>query len=283
MSFSARQQICLEAMGMVPWVSNVLPTAPLAADPLAGMQAPEPLAGTQVPEPLAGTQVPEPLAGTQVPEPLAGTQVPAAPLSAEQLLAELPADLLSDTPAALPAQMPTDLQSLSAWLSYQPLSSFLASGKRRHVMGRDDASLVVVVETGSGVGQHPLEGDAARLFDMMMKAIKLTRQQLRICALAGDSVESESGSGADAGDERAAEQPTRTTLSDICNPQTKAVLLFVQRWDAPDDCVTSQDDTVRLAAPPCPVWRIPHPDILLSRNQLKRQAWQSLQALQRVL
>lgn len=257
MSYSARQQYCLEAMGMVPWVSTALPAEPFAA----GQLLEEPLATAQQP-----AEVEEPNE-----EPLVAAQQPAEvpneePLVTAQQLTEVPIKVLAE----LPAKMPTELQALSAWLPHQALASFLASGKRRCVMGPDDASLVVLVESGSEVGQQPLEGDAARLFDMMMRAIKITRQQLRICAIAAEG----------ARDERAADQPT---LSDICNPQTKAVLLLVQRWDTSDDRATSHDDTVRLAAPPCPMWRIPHPDILLSRNQLKRQAWQSLQALQRVL
>jgi len=184
-----------------------------------------------------------------VPEFLA---VPAAPVASPAL-----------SPIVSP---PADLQALSRWLPHQPFAPFLSSGRTRHVIGPEDAALLVIVETGPGTVQQPLEGDAARLFDLMMRAISVTRQKLRIGALASEP--------------RLLEQPC---LTDLYNRQTKAVLVLLQSWDASDDLAPATDDTVQLASPPCPLWRIPHPDVLLQRNQLKRQAWQSLQALQRVL
>jgi len=207
MSFTARQQHCLEAMGLVPWVSSSQPVAP------------------------------------------------------EVLAAPVASPLVRSSGAA-----PADPQALSLWLPHQPFAPFLSSGRTRHFIGPEDAALLVIVETGPDKVQQPLEGDAARLFDLMMRAISITRQKLRIGAL-----DSEPSS---------LEQPC---LTDLYNPQTKAVLVLLQNWDASDDLAPATHDSVQLVSPPCLMWRIPHPDVLLQRNQLKRQAWQSLQALQRVL
>lgn len=167
--------------------------------------------------------------------------------------------------------IPEEMTTLQEWLPHQHLSSFVSAGKLRQVMGPEDAALLVVVDTDSAIEQQPLDGEAARLFDLMMRAINLTRHQLRLCRLA--PVSTTTTPNAD----------NAQSLSDVCNGQTKAVLLLLQNWNALAHVAQSELHEGRLGTVHLPFWRIPHPDVLLRQSTLKRQAWSSLQALQRAL
>jgi hypothetical protein len=131
--------------------------------------------------------------------------------------------------------------------------------------------LVVVDSKVSATAQQPAPGspfnaESAQLFDLMMRSIKLTLGQRKLCCLSSDNDESDASDAA--------------CVFQLCVPQTKAILLLVQDWNSLSAPVT---DHFRLDQPALPVWRIPHPDLLIELNQLKRQAWTSLQALQSVL
>jgi hypothetical protein len=240
-SFSARQQHCLEAMGIVPWVSK-----------------------SELLIPVSGTitTVSEPIA---VPSLAAGVAVAASvePLATVNVI---------ERPAFVPRPMPESIEELALWLPSQPVGLLAVRSRYQRFVGQPEAPLLIVVEpaelTDSVQSAHttPFNAEAAQLFDLMMRAINVTLGQRKLCHLsfvvdASDATET-------------------AYVMDLCVPQTKAVLLLVQDWDSLTAPVA---DHFRLDQPPLPVWRIPHPDLLLEFNQLKRQAWTSLQALQSVL
>ena len=245
MSFSARQQHCLEAMGIVPWVSK--------------LELPSPVPS---PVPEAMTALSEAVA-EQVPQAAAQTAAAVAALSDEKVFKH---------PAYVAGPMPSSVEELKVWLPCQPLSLLAVRSKHQAFVGQAEAPLLVVVDSANSTDTvqsppaTPFNAEAAQLFDLMMRAIKVTLGQRKLCHLSGG-----------------AEVPTATgsaRVLDLCVPQTRAILLVVQDWNTLAEPVA---DHFRLDQPALPVWRIPHPDLLLEFNQLKRQAWTSLQALQSAL
>lgn len=178
---------------------------------------------------------------------------------------ELPVDNTAVNEPVANVPMPVELDKLQTWLGQQPLAAFVVAGRARSVTGPEDASLLVVVQPEQGASQQALDGDASRLFDLMMRAIGLSRQHLRLCALSGDPRNAD------------------VTVSDACNLNTKAVLLMQQNWEVDSTDTGTHAEHGRLDFTHAPLWRIPHPDVLLRHNRLKRHAWQALKALQRVL
>jgi len=196
LSFSARQQYYLEAMGMVPWVSRKT-------------------------EPLIST---------------------------------------------VTTRFPSDLQELAVWLPEQPLADFGYKGAVHTVLGHPDAPVMVVVQRdeqhdGQHDGDLPLSGDAAQLFELMMRSIDLGRSDIRQCALASQS-----------------QSTNDHTVIEACTAHTRAMLVLVSMEDTGND--TADAHHFRLAPSQLPAWRIAHPTTLLRDNQRKRQAWQVLKALQ---
>lgn len=218
MSFSARQQYCLEAMGIVPWVSKN-----------------------------------------------------------QSLVAKVDLSLTRSDPAIVPIRqviaatgsMPQDIDELRAWLPVQPLGVLSVRSEPRSFIGLAEAPLLIVVDQGESAtaaqsaATTALSLEASQLFDLMMRAINITLKQRKVCRLSFDAGTAASKDAAH--------------VLDLCVPQTKAILLLVQDWHSLSSPGT---DHFRLEHPSLPVWRIPHPDLLLEFNQLKRQAWISLQALQ---
>ena len=247
MSFSARQQHCLEAMGIVPWVSkSELPVAdvvvphtetPVATNKDAGV-------ATAI-ESLTAEVVAEPT--FVVPGPGTGTGAGLGP-------------------------MPEAIDDLRQWLPSQRVGLLSVRSQSQYFVGHLEAPLLVIADsvTPPGSVQAPLptpfNAEAAQLFDLMMRAINVTLGQRKVCYLSNEN---------NSADAIKAEQ-----VQGLCVAQTKAVLLLTHDWNR---LATPVADHFRLDQPPLPAWRIPHPDVLLEFNQLKRQAWSSLQALQSVL
>ncbi|MFT4727130.1 MAG: hypothetical protein ACI9UN_001625 [Granulosicoccus sp.] len=241
MSFSARQQHCLEAMGIVPWVSKSESLIPMV-------------------EPI-----------TAVPE------ISAAPIQQAVVRIAAPVETLApanviERPAFVLGPMPESVEELALWLPSQPLGLLAVRSVYQNFVGQPEAPLLIVVDSKKSKDSDqppaasPFNSEAAQLFDLMMRAINVTLGQRKLCHLSRRI------------DPASATEPG--VVVDLCVPQTKAVLLLVQDWNSFTAPIT---DHFRLDQPPLPVWRIPHPNLLLEFNQLKRQAWRSLQALQSVL
>ena len=226
-SFSERQQHCLEAMGIVPWVSrNPVPEAALD-------RSLEPV------------------------------------LSTDDRVAEL-SEHVVDSSHLISTDLPSDLDALGLWLPEQPLASFRYKGAVHTVLGHPEASVLVVVHRHrQNDSELPLSGDAAQLFELMMRSINLGRSDVRQCALA------ESVGPSDR------QQSVVQSVSDACTAQIRAILLLLP-LEANND-PSADAHHCRSAQSQLPVWRISHPDILLQENQRKRQAWQAMKALQHYL
>jgi hypothetical protein len=240
-SFSARQQHCLEAMGIVPWVSKSQSLIPLS----------KPM--TALPEASS--------------EPIQQAVVSIG-VTVETLA---PANVV-ERPTSVLGPMPESIEELSLWLPSQPLGLLAVRSEYQSFVGQPEAPLLVVVDSTKSKNSDqppatsPFNSEAAQLFDLMMRAINVTLGQRKLCYL---SRRIDPSSAIQHG-----------VVMDLCIPQTKGVLLLVQDWNSFTAPIT---DHFRLDQPPLPVWRIPHPNLLLEFNQLKRQAWRSLQALQPVL
>ena len=166
--------------------------------------------------------------------------------------------------------LPTDLHELGLWLPEQFLANFGYKGAVHTTLGHPDAPVLVVVQhQGQNDGELPLTGDAAQLFELMVRSVGLGRSDVRQCALVGNKISSDS-------------QPTGVqTVHEACTPQTRAILILLAMEDSDDP--TADAHHCRFAQSQLPAWRIAHPEILLQENQRKRQAWQALKALQHYL
>lgn len=206
-----------------------------------------------------------------VPKAYAPETISASPL-AEQTIDQPVAQPAISTPA------PHALGDVKLWLPQQAVVQMAVRAGSQSYSGNDDAPLLVVVETADG--DNPVEPvrsafntESAQLFELMMRAINMPLAKRKLCVLAAASNP---------------DQPPNnvqrvSSVNELFHVQTKAVLLLVKRWDGMQELKTADDHHVRLEQPPLPVWRIPHPDLLIQQNQLKRQAWFALQALQSVL
>lgn len=239
MGFSARQQQCLEAMGVVPWVTKSAHQLPETTSVLSdsAVTANEPVK-VQVPATDGSF----------------GAQDKAA------------CDVSACT------SMPESVEQLSLWLPSQPVKLLTVRSEQRSFVGQAEAPLLIIADSTHSAGSaevpatQAFDMKAAQLFDLMMRAINVPLQQRKLCCLS-DTIET-------AGTTQGAR------VADLCIAQTQALLLLVQDWNS---LTTPVMDHFRLDQPSLPVWRIPHPNTLLEFNQLKRQAWKSLQALQAVL
>lgn len=230
-------------MGIVPWVSKA-----------------------ELPNP-----VPVPEAMTALSEAVTA-QIPQAAADMAATVAVLPDEKVFKHPAYLTGPTPSSVEDLKVWLPSQPLGLLSVRSKPQAFVGQAEAPLLVVVDSADSKDPvqspptTPFNAEAAQLFDLMMRAIKVTLGQRRLCHLSGET-DAPSATGS-------------ARVLDLCVPQTRAILLVVQDWNTLAEPVT---DHFRLDQPALPVWRIPHPNLLLEFNQLKRQAWTSLQALQTTL
>lgn len=266
----------------MPWVSKLQPDGAAGADESAGSSV-----NSAVVESSSATAASfavgsasssgSEIASNQTHNPSASVSVE---LSAVEPVVSNSAPATSEAVPASPDSnepMPEPLDELKHWLPQQSLGLLSVRSQLQHIVGKPDAPLLVVVQSNlvSKTGQlppsTPFSVDAAQLFDLMMRAIQVTLGARKVVHLASAS---ESLSIAPAA------QIPEVRVKDVCDPQTKAVLLLVQDWNT---YTAPIEDHFRLDQPALPVWRIPHPDLLLQQSQLKRQAWTSLQTLQAVL
>ena len=231
MSYSARQQYCLNIMGLVAWTS---------VRRASGQAMPATSANTAVAETLA-----------------AEAKHPAARGCASH-----------------------DCATLSQWLVEQALVPFIYRGNSVSCIGSEQAILAVVCLHRHGMYNEvtpalPLTQDCASLLNQMMRAIEMPAAAIRQCVIC-------SPSDNEAASETASAIPVERRgqgLELVVTPTVKAVLVLddVEQWhDADMDCAP-------LPGSSLPVWRIPHPRILLTDTSLKRRAWENLKALKQAL
>lgn len=167
------------------------------------------------------------------------------------------------------AAMPSAINQLAQWLVRQPLAQLNYKGRQASYIGSDQAALLVVCVQAAESSSLPLSRESTQLFDLMMRAIEMPRTGFRQCAL--PTVASA----------HASDTSQTVYIDDIFTPQTRAVLVL-----DPNDASASESSnahTVLLPSSSLPLWRVPHPDLLLRVPALKRQAWEELKGLRRVL
>lgn len=161
------------------------------------------------------------------------------------------------------------LELTAQWLVHQPLAHMPYRGANVVSIGSERACLLILcLHTESNV-QAPLSTEGGQLFDLMMRSIDMRRSELKQCAISTCLCTSLSS------------KSVPVHLDDVLLPQTRAVLVLDPRPDvfADDDVINK----VLLPGSSLPLWRVPHPDILLAMPLLKRSAWESLKGLKRML
>lgn len=154
-----------------------------------------------------------------------------------------------------------------AELPARKLINFEHRGSLTHYLGRPEATLLVVSEADSRIsGNVPWSKDESQLFDLMMRAIELTPDQLQVCSVAGDQGMN-------------AEHVSNYSVSDLCNARTRAIVFFDRHLEN-EDC---QGDYHEFKSFGLPMWRILHPCNLLLEPIRKRMAWESLKAINAIL
>ena len=179
--------------------------------------------------------------------------------------ADVDVDLAADVPLQGAANSSVAQVSDGApTFASRPLCS-LANG---FSIGHTEAPLLVVVETHELLVTAPLVGDAAQLFEQMMRSIDVTRGSVCQCAVpAGANVA----------------EPGQATVSSLVSIHRAAGILLTHEFE---DVETASAHVMTLPVAgrnALPMWRIPHPDILLTQPLKKRQAWQALKAVRQIL
>lgn len=173
--------------------------------------------------------------------------------------------------------IPSALDALGLWLPDQPIQRLKLYDRLVPATGPETAPLLVVVEPDAdNDGVSPLHANEAKLFELMMRAIGLSRPDVRVCLLAAGA--QEGGEPSMGGVDDAA-----ACVSSVITPAVRAILLLQQDWSAAHPSDLAADHHSLCARPPRPLWRIAHPAVLLQRNTLKRQAWHVLQAVHAAL
>lgn len=201
-----------------------------------------------------------------------------ADLSEVQAVVDVaPVDVVDSVAAdkALVTPMPYSLEELKVWLPSQPVRSMLGRTGPQFFSGTEDAPLLVVVEgvdndADTEPMRSPFNAESAQLFELMMRAIVMPLAKRKHCVLHSEASHNQPSVG------------IAESVSHQLHVQTRAVLLLAKRWDSVET-VPAEHHHIRLDESALPLWRIPHPDLLIQRNELKRQAWLSLQALQSAL
>ena len=171
--------------------------------------------------------------------------------------------------------MPNSLEELKNWLPSQPVRTMLGRTGPQFFGGVEDAPLLVVVDgVDNDVDPEPMRSpfnaESAQLFELMMRAIVMPVGKRKQCVLHSKASYAQTSDG------------VVQSVAQQLHVQTRAVLLLVKRWDSAET-ESAEHHSIRLDQLAVPLWRIPHPDLLIERNELKRQAWLSLQALQSAL
>lgn len=291
MRYSDRQQHCLQAMGIVPWVSRLpedIAALAAAGASLETEQAASPDNGdaalANAPETVASAAEAGPRTATASatasataqqtpPEPLPATTAP-APVSESAPVPASTATATTPVAATMSAsiQPPVAASDLGGWLQAQTLASIEFRGGMHPVLGVAEAPLLVVLAL-----DHPsptagsMAGDDGRLFELMLRSIDMSNRDTRRCLLARRAADSEISP----------DSPAR--LDSLYTPGTRGVLMLMSPWtfDEADDAVELHQ--TRLPGSGLPVWRIAHPALLLEQPQLKRQAWQVLKNIRATL
>ena len=205
-----------------------------------------------------------------------GQAMPATPTNVavgETLAAEAKHPVLRDCASH-------DCATLSQWLVEQPLVPFIYRGNSVSCIGSEQAILAVVClyrhEMYNEVTPAlPLAQDCESLLNQMMRAIELPAAAFRQCVIRspGDNETVSETAPAIPFDRRG------EGLEAVITPTVKAVLVLddVEQWHDADM------NDAPLPGSALPVWRIPHPRILLIDTSLKRRAWENLKALKQAL
>ncbi|MFK7893211.1 MAG: hypothetical protein AB8B63_20520 [Granulosicoccus sp.] len=181
----------------------------------------------------------------------------------------VPAGAVASVAAELAASaVPDEFAVFMPWLADQSLLEFTYRGVSTAHTGARDAPLLVISEaehkSAEGV---PFDTDQSALFDLMMQAIGLNRTHCCLCAVSG------------AGDAPCA-APDAVSIPELCSQQTRAVIYFSRQFR---ETLPASEQQGLLPSPSVPLWRIPHPALLLANPQLKRLAWESLKAIKSTL
>ena len=161
--------------------------------------------------------------------------------------------------------IPREPAVLATWLPMQPLAPFVYRGQTLTRVGSEAAPLLIVVERGAPADGLPLTGEAAELFERMLRSVGLTRRDTRQCVLSSEPA----SDGAD-------------TVGAFATAPYRAVLVLMQELGGElgaADCRFVLDGTGAAS----PGWCLPHPDRLLREPLRKAQAWQVLKALRQHL
>jgi len=135
-------------------------------------------------------------------------------------------------------------------------------------IGHTQAPLLVIVESDENPMSAPLAGDAAQLFEQMMRSIDITRGSVCQCCIASTT---------------ALDIPGKDTIASQVSIDRLAGIVLTHEID---DNEQASAHAFQLQLPDrnaLPMWRIPHPDILLTHPLRKRQAWQALKAVRQIL
>lgn len=181
---------------------------------------------------------------------------------------------IAEKDAVLPYSLPFDELSVSLeatvlWLVNRRLANMIYQGANAVCIGSERASLLVVCLHPERDVQSPLSAQSTQLFDLMMSSIEVPRTEFRQCAISTHAQTS------------SPHNSETVCLEDMLLAQTRAILILDSRPAA-----FTNDDVVNKSLLPgssLPLWRTPHPELLLARPILKRCAWESLKDLKRTL
>jgi len=176
---------------------------------------------------------------------------------------------LTTTQISTAVPIPAESDQLAHWLVLQPLLQLTYRGSTTHCIGSHSANLIVVCLQAAEPEQLPLNKECTQLFDLMMRAINIARTGYRQCAVSVKPAAAVGHIGA----------PVH--LEDILASSTRGVLVLDPQLH--DDAADSHSGKMLLPSSSLPLWRIPHPDLLLATPALKRVAWEKLKVIQQVL
>ncbi len=196
----------------------------------------------------------------------------------DSILKNQPEHLALSTPTPTPTPIAasnagvTDgsgLAALAQWLVEQPLLPLVYRGATVSYIGQDQSALLVVCLHSGTPQASALDPGSEQLFDLMMRAINMPRNAITQCAVAAKPFTP------------AGSTQSSIYLDAICTAHTRAILVLDP--DSADLYSPVEAEHGRMPTSSLPVWRLPHPDLLLQTPALKRRAWETLKALQLML
>ncbi len=135
-------------------------------------------------------------------------------------------------------------------------------------IGHAQAPLLVIVESDESPLTAPLSGDAAQLFEQMMRSIDITRSSVCQCCIASSIT---------------SDIPGQDTIASQVSIDRLAGIVLTHEIDDNEQASAHASLLQLPGRNALPMWRIPHPDILLMHPLRKRQAWQALKAVRQIL